>query len=87
MGDLLQSESAPSEGPGRIAAQQTEFALEVAVCAWCRPRGRSETSSLRSHGICPRHFRKIERELKGIVLPRRARSRPMPLDAEALLPF
>ncbi len=70
-----------------MTAQQTEFPLEVAVCAWCKPRNHTQSSGPLSHGICPRHFRKIEREVKGIVLPRRVRRRGPALEVEALLPI
>jgi hypothetical protein len=70
-------------------ALQIEFPLAVAVCAWCRPVKRRDGSALDSqgisHGICPRHFRKLERELKGIVLKRRSRTRAGFLAGEPLL--
>jgi hypothetical protein len=46
-----------------IVFLQSEFPLLVAVCAWCKPKNRSEDLSI-SHGICPRHFRKMRLELQ-----------------------
>jgi hypothetical protein len=50
-------------------AQQIEFPLRVAVCAWCEPVRRGAGLGEISHGICPRHLRKLERQLtpKGIL--------------------
>jgi hypothetical protein len=57
----------------------------VAVCAWCEPQERGESLGALSHGICPRHFRKLERQVKGIVLKRRPRSRRLDPETEAQL--
>jgi hypothetical protein len=50
-----------------IAPLQSEFPLRVAVCAWCKPkrRGVEPGTNLNpiSHGICPRHFKKLKLEL------------------------
>ena len=42
------------------AGRQIEFPLDVAVCAWCKPV-TPDTSGIAalSHGICPRHLRKM----------------------------
>ncbi len=45
-------------------AQQIEFPLAVAVCAWCRPRELGANLGELSHGICLRHLRKIKLELQ-----------------------
>jgi hypothetical protein len=54
--------------PGRLgiesAADQTEFPLRVAVCAWCKPRELGATIGALSHGICPRHFREMKSKLQ-----------------------
>jgi hypothetical protein len=42
------------------SANQTEFPLPVAVCAWCKPKERNATVGALSHGICPRHFREMK---------------------------
>ena len=44
--------------------QQIEFPLAVAVCAWCRPRELGANLGELSHGICPRHLRKIKLKLR-----------------------
>jgi len=51
-----------------IVSLQIEFQLRVAVCAWCKPKNRgvdlgTGLGSI-SHGICPRHLRKIQLELQ-----------------------
>jgi hypothetical protein len=51
-----------------IVPLQSEFPLWVAVCAWCKPKkpaadlGNSPGST--SHGICPRHLKKLKLELQ-----------------------
>jgi hypothetical protein len=54
-------------------AAQTEFPLTVSVCAWCKPYDRGPGFETVSHGICPRHLRKLKLESKGIATqaPRR----------------
>ena len=47
------------------SANQTEFPLPVAVCAWCKPKERGATVGASSHGICPRHFREMKIKLEG----------------------
>ena len=61
-------------------ADQPEFALRVAVCAWCKPRELGATVGALSHGICPRHFREMKLKLQnssrgGEVLPVRPQAR------------
>lgn len=51
-----------------IAPFQSELPLQVAVCAWCKPKNRSvalgpDLGSI-SHGICPRHLKQLRRELE-----------------------
>jgi hypothetical protein len=46
-----------------MPAEQIEFPLRVAVCAWCRPKERGDTLGAISHGICPRHLRKLRLQL------------------------
>jgi hypothetical protein len=55
--------------------RQSEFSMNVAVCAWCEPDERGSGLGAISHGICPRHLRKLAHELKGILPKRRARRR------------
>jgi len=56
-------------------AGQLDLSLRVAICAWCKPRGPlGELGSL-SHGICPRHLRRVKLEVQG-MLPRRRRRAP-----------
>jgi hypothetical protein len=47
-----------------MMAGQIEFPLAVAVCAWCRPGELGAGLEPLSHGICPRHLRKMKRELQ-----------------------
>jgi len=60
-----------------MVACQTEFALAVPVCAWCKPRDSGAAPALLSHGICPRHLRKIKLDLHHAsgAAPRRSFSR------------
>ena len=63
-----------------MMARQIEFPLAVAVCAWCRPRELGSGLGALSHGICPRHLRKMKLELKratGIALKRSYRRRQL----------
>jgi hypothetical protein len=52
-----------------MSSQQTEFPMTVAVCAWCKPVPAGSGVGNVSHGICPRHLRKLRIEL----LKKRAR--------------
>ena len=51
-----------------IVPLQNEFPLRVAVCAWCKPKNRSvdlgNGLGSVSHGICPRHLKKLRLELQ-----------------------
>ena len=51
-----------------IVSLQSEFPLWVAVCAWCKPKKRSadpnNSPGSVSHGICPRHLKKLKLELQ-----------------------
>jgi hypothetical protein len=51
-----------------IAPLQSEFPLRVPVCAWCKSKNRSadpgNSPGPVSHGICPRHLRKLKLELQ-----------------------
>ena len=59
----------PDKIPGLMTAPlQSEFPLWVAVCAWCKPKNpggflRNSLGST-SHGICPRHLKKLRQELQ-----------------------
>ncbi len=79
--------TAPGYRRPRLPAGQTEFALRVPVCAWCRPVQGGEPMAVLSHGICPRHFRSLEWQMKGIVPQRRSRARRPQAENEALLPL
>jgi hypothetical protein len=54
--------------------QQTELPLSVAICAWCRPDVRGTSLGAVSHGICPKHLRKLKLQLLGQAGPRPSRS-------------
>lgn len=47
---------------------QCEFQLRVPVCAWCQPKSRGVELGAGlgaiSHGICPRHLKKLRLELQ-----------------------
>lgn len=64
-------------------AQQIEFPLAVAVCAWCRPHEPGASLGALSHGICPRHLRKLRLDLQrtGGAAPKRS-SRRDPLQRQ-----
>ena len=74
-------------------ALQIEFALRVPVCAWCKPRHLGHGLGALSHGICPRHLRKMKLKLQriaGAAPARVRRRRQLNSEAEAgimLLPF
>lgn len=44
------------------AARQIEFPMRVAVCAWCKPKYWGGGPGAVTHGICPRHLRKLKLE-------------------------
>jgi hypothetical protein len=46
-----------------MVAAQIEFPMSVAICAWCKPVKAGTGSGVLTHGICPRHFRKMRIEL------------------------
>jgi hypothetical protein len=75
-----------------MIAQQIEFPLVVAVCAWCKPK-RDAGAGIVSHGICLRHLRKVKMELQNLGLKRSGRStggrsrRRRECEGEALLPL
>jgi hypothetical protein len=56
-----------------IAPFQSELPLRVAVCAWCKPKNRSvdlgKSLGSISHGICPRHLKKLRLELQMMKHP------------------
>ncbi len=87
MSSSLQFESASVSRRHQMPPGQIEFSMPVSVCAWCRPVQNGERMGAFSHGICPRHYRSLEWQMKGIVLKRRTRSRRQAADNEALLPL
>ena len=70
---------------------QLNLSLSVVVCAWCEPRVPGSEVGALSHGICPRHLRKLKLELQGVHPQRRrrtaARSARDKATREALLPL
>ena len=70
-------------------ALQEELPLQVAVCAWCKPDTLGSSIGEVSHGICPRHLRRLHFEIRGIVIKRRRRSslRTLGPEREAFLPL
>jgi hypothetical protein len=69
-----------------MEAGQLDLSLSVAVCAWCKPRVPMGEIGALSHGICPRHLRKVKLELQGVVSRRRRRA-AADKTRETLLPF
>ena len=67
--------------------QQTELPLSVAICAWCRPGVQGSSLGEVSHGICPRHLRKLRLELLGprAVQPTRSNRKRRTVENDALL--
>lgn len=45
-----------------MSDRQFQFPMPVAVCAWCEPQARSNSSLVLSHGICLRHLKKVKLE-------------------------
>jgi hypothetical protein len=71
--DVSVSESFFARLDGRMVAvnaTQIEFPLAVAVCAWCKPNELGEALGAISHGICPRHLRKMKIQLLRMAKPR-----------------
>ncbi len=87
MSGLLPFRSAVPYRRAEMPPGQIEFALNVPICAWCRPVQHGDSMGVWSHGICPRHFRSLQWQMKGIVPKRRARSRGHTSPDEALLPL
>jgi hypothetical protein len=54
----------PANSKAKRTADQPEFPLRVAVCAWCEPVVLGATVGALSHGICPRHFREMKLKLQ-----------------------
>jgi hypothetical protein len=54
----------PDDPKTERTAEQPEFPLRVAVCAWCKPRELGATVGALSHGICPRHLREVKLKLQ-----------------------
>ena len=50
------------------ASLQNEFPLRIPICAWCKPKNRGVELGtglgVISHGICPRHLKKLRLELQ-----------------------
>ena len=65
----------PADPKTDRAADQPEFPLRVAVCAWCKPRELGATVGALSHGICPRHLREMKLKLQNS--PRGGESAPV----------
>jgi hypothetical protein len=70
-----------------MTGSQTEFSLQVAICAWCEPVERGAGLGVVSHGICLRHLRKLKLQTQGL-LPKRIRRSARPHgQTEAFLPL
>jgi hypothetical protein len=62
-------------GSPRIA-RQIELPMTFAVCAWCKPAPADEGLAVWSHGICPRHLRRMRLSLQKKPRKTRTTSRP-----------
>lgn len=65
---------------------QLDLSFRIPICAWCEPHPPSGEIGAISHGICPRHFRKVVLGAQGKLPKRRRRSRAE-ANREALLPL
>jgi len=54
-----------TDNASELTIRQTELPMDVIVCAWCKPKPGSSVSKAFSHGICPRHLRKMRLKLGG----------------------
>jgi hypothetical protein len=45
-----------------MTPQQIELPIVVTVCAWCEPCEAASSLGF-THGICPRHLRKLQHEM------------------------
>jgi hypothetical protein len=76
-----------------LKTEQIELPLRVTVCAWCKPDARQGMDvGLISHGICPRHLKKLKLSLnqlasKAPIPPRRRSRRKRQREGEPLLPL
>ncbi len=69
-----------------MIAEQIEFPLQVAICAWCKPVRNQQVAPADlavSHGICPRHLKQIMVRLQRAKLRREARQRTQAAHCEA----
>jgi hypothetical protein len=55
-------------------AGQLDLSLRVSICAWCEPPPPAGEIGVLSHGICPRHYRKLILETQGLLPKRRRRT-------------
>jgi hypothetical protein len=62
-----------TESAEQLHPHQTEFSMRVAVCAWCKPVPGAGIS-VWSHGICPRHLRKMRLKMIKQTSPARKHS-------------
>ena len=58
-----------------MTASQIEFPLAVSVCAWCKPKEPDAVRGSLSHGICPRHLKRLKLEARGLVVKRSRRGK------------
>lgn len=69
-------------------ANQIELSFSVIMCAWCRPQARHGSAGLQSHGICPRHLKKLKGKLNKTEPFRPARPpNRRGIDSDSLFPF
>jgi hypothetical protein len=57
-----------------VPAGQLNLSLRIAICAWCEPQPPGGAIGALSHGICPRHFRKLVLESQSPQPKRRRRA-------------
>ena len=69
-----------------MTVSQTEFSLQVSICAWCKPNERGSGLGAISHGICLRHLRHLKLQTQGLLPQRAARTKSRSaLQTEAFL--
>jgi hypothetical protein len=78
-------EDSRAESGQGLTACQTEFDLAVVVCAWCKPGSRGPGLTALSHGICPRHLKKMISKMDH--QPRKRRKRLSSPENISCLPF
>ena len=62
-------------GGGIMAYRQIDLPMLITVCAWCKPKEPDAVRGSLSHGICPRHLKRLKLEARGLVVKRSRRGK------------